>query len=330
MLLAVAAFGSGAKVAGDRSVRRFEHLDLEEVAPPGKVIDVEDLRLHYEEAGEGEAVILLHGLGASTFGYRFLLPALAPCYRVIALDLPGFGYSTRHAPDMSMSAEARYLKGFMERLRIERAVLVGHSMGGAIAQRFAMEEPGRVEKLVLISPASHAQLQRARALSWLAAPFVSTFSAIVFHRPKVRRLWLSLGVHDRAFLTPELIARYSLPSRMRGHNSALRRWLVDRRKDRPLDPSRLSCPTLIIWGESDHLLRPTGGTRLQEQIPGSRLVRVKRAGHLVAEEQPDVVNRLLLDFLQGEPAAKSSSKAARRLEDSIEGSEGKDASAGRA
>jgi pimeloyl-ACP methyl ester carboxylesterase len=321
--LAVAAV----KVLGDRAVDRHERLHPQECDAPGKRLEVAGLDLHYEEAGQGEPVVLLHGLGASTFCYRFLVEALAPRYRALALDLPGFGYSTREAEDMSLTAQVENLRGFLDALSIERAALIGHSMGGAILQRFAVTYPARVERLVLISPASLRDMGRAQGLAFLARPFVGPFAAAVFHKPAIRRRWLAFAVHDSAFLTPDLMRQYGLTSRVRGNVRSLQRFLTDRAKDVPFDPSDIQRPTLIIWGGSDRLLPPSGGRRLQERIQGSRFVVVPEAGHLVAEERPEVVNRLVLDFLSESqvPARPGSNR-----EDPFESSEGESRSSGRA
>jgi pimeloyl-ACP methyl ester carboxylesterase len=225
------------------------------------------------------------------------VPALSDSYRIIALDLPGFGFSTREAEDMSIAGQVAYLRAFLDTLGIEKAILVGHSMGGAIAMAFVTEHAERVKALVLVSPATAGQLGRMRYLAPVLRPFVPLFAWAVLYNPPLRRRWLSLAVHDPRFLTPELIRRYGLPAHVRGNVGALQRWLMDRRRDRELRPEAIAAPTLIVWGASDRLLRPSGGERLQGQIRGSRLVVVPEAGHLVLEERPDAVNPLILDFL---------------------------------
>lgn len=310
-LVSVAAVG-GLKYASERAVRRYEHLDLHDLASHGKHVEVDGVEMHYEEMGAGDPVVLIHGLGASTYCYRFLLPALADSHRAIALDLPGFGFSSREAGDMSHEAMVRYLAAFLDALGIEKAAFVGHSMGGSIVQRFAVAFPERVQALVLVSPATNGQLRRAWFMSPIAAPWVSLFAWLLYYNPRMRRRWLRLAVHDPAFLTPELMVRYSFPTRIRGNSGGLRRWLMGRARDRPFDPSSIHAPTLIVWGKSDRLLPPTGGLRLIRQIEASRLEVVPEAGHLVLEEKPEAVNRLVTDFLRSLDVAGEAARSTER------------------
>jgi pimeloyl-ACP methyl ester carboxylesterase len=123
-------------------------------------VEVDGVPIHYVEAGQGKAVLLIHGLGASTFSFRHTIPELAQRYRVIALDLKGFGYSARPQSDYSLTAQAALVRQVMDRLGVERAAVVGHSMGGAVAMRLALGYPERVSRLVLVASATDRELRR--------------------------------------------------------------------------------------------------------------------------------------------------------------------------
>jgi pimeloyl-ACP methyl ester carboxylesterase len=292
--LAATGLVAATKLAGDVAVRRHE---TGAVDPPGRSVSVDGLSIHYVEAGAGEPVVLIHGLGASTFCFRHTLPALATRFHAIALDLPGYGYSTRDAPDHSVTAQAGYVLGFLDALGIEKAALIGHSLGGAIAQRIAVSHPERVSRLVLIGSATASITSRNIWLARLSAPFMPALLSGIFRIRAVRRRWLALNCYDPSFITREVLIGYGAPSRMRGHVRAFQRFLTDRATDAPVDLSRLRQPTLLIWGEADRVIRPATGRELNQQIAGSRLVIVPRAGHWTAEERPDAVNPLLLEFL---------------------------------
>ena len=296
-LVAVGAALGLAKIAGDAAIRRHESIDLSEAPKAGKTVAAAGLDIHYVEAGKGSPVVLIHGLGASTFSYRFTIPALAERFRVVALDLPGSGYSTLTTPDLSATAQVEHVAAFLDALGLDRVALVGHSMGGTIAQRFAATYPERVDRLVLIDAASDEQLRSGVRAGRVLGPFLPALLALVVSSPWLHRKWLSWAVYDPSHLTPEVVAGYGAPGRVRGHTAALRRWLIDRAKDLPYDPSAIGAPTLMVWGEADRLLRLGGRVAAERQIPNAERLVVARAGHWAPEEQPDVVNRAILAFL---------------------------------
>src|SRR4030042_265658 len=144
-----------------RAARGWKNQRWEEVEKPGLIRRVDGVDLHYVDAGNGPPLLLLHGLGGSTFGFRRLIPILSPRFRLLALDLKGFGYSERPLDgDYSLTAQARLAKDFLDALNIERAAVLGHSLGGAIAMRLAVDFPERVERLILVSSASDHETRR--------------------------------------------------------------------------------------------------------------------------------------------------------------------------
>ena len=296
------------------AVRRFEHLEPDSAGAPGTFLDVDGVRIHYVEAGRGEPVLLIHGLNASTFGFRYTIPELAQHYRVVALDLKGFGYSERPADgDFSLTAQTTLVRQAMERLEIGRAAVVGHSMGGAVAMRLAARFPERVARLVLVDSATDRELRRGLRLGRLLRPLLPIAALFTLHRRSFRRLALRLAVHDPAHVTPEVVEGSFRPRRVKGHLRALGAWLVDRGRDEPLAPARIPQPTLILWGEHDRWLPPSRGEALARLIPNAKLVLVPSAGHLPLEEQPDFCNRALLAFLRrSEPVAAPPGAAANR------------------
>lgn len=280
------------------ATRRFEDLEPETAEPPGSFLDVDGVRLHYVEAGQGAPVVLIHGLGASTYSFRYTIPELAQRYRVVAFDLKGFGYSARPASgDYSLTAHAKLIAAAMRALGIERAAVVGHSLGGAIALRLASLCPERVDRLVLVDAATDRALQRGRSLAWLARPFAPIIALATLHRQRFRRFALRAAVHDPAHITPEVVEGYFRPSRMKGHARAFARLMAHRRRDTPVDLASVRAPTLVLWGEHDRWLPPSLGEELARALPNARLEVVPAAGHLPLEEQPGYSNRALLAFL---------------------------------
>ncbi len=284
-------------------VRRFEDLDPESAGAPGAFVDIDGARIHYVDTGRGEPVVLIHGFNGSTFGYRYTIAELARHYRVVAIDLLGCGYSARPAKgDYSLTAQAELVARVMDRLGVERAAVAGHSMGGSVAMRLALGHPARVSRLVLVDAADD-ELRRGERFGLLARPFLPIAAMLTLHRRRFRRLSARTAVHDPAHLTPEMLEGYFRPTRMKGHLRAQSRLLVDRRRDEPLTPERVSQPALVLWGEHDHWIPLARGEELAAAIPNARLVVVPSAGHLPLEEQPDFCNRALLEFLRSTDVA---------------------------
>ena len=284
-----------------REIRRYESLDLAEVEKPGRTLSVDGVGIHYVEAGEGPALLLIHGLGSSTFAFRHILPDLARRLRVVALDLKGFGFSERPVGDYALSAQAELVRQVMDLLGIEKASVLGHSMGGVVAMRLALAYPQRVERLILASSASDLELGRriwGAAVIGRLLPLVAPFT---FHNRRFRELSLKSGYSDPDRCTEDVIEGYMQPARMRGYLRALGNTMAHWRRDPPLDPADITQPTLIVWGEEDHWLPPSRGERLHRLIAGSRLELVA-GGHLFLEEQPQAASRLIEEFLlEGEP-----------------------------
>jgi pimeloyl-ACP methyl ester carboxylesterase len=280
-----------------REIRRYESLDLSEVEKPGRFLSVDGVDIHYLEAGSGPALLLIHGLGASTFTFRRIFPDLARRFRVVALDLKGFGFSERADGDYSLGAQAALVRQFMDRLGIERASVLGHSMGGAVAMRLALAYPERVERLILASSASDLELGHriwGAAVIGRLLPLVAPFT---LHNRRFRELSLKNGYYDPARCTDDVIEGYMLPARVRGYLRALGNTMAHWRRDPPLRPADITQSTLILWGEVDRWLPPSRGQRLYRLIPGSRLALVAGGGHLFLEEQPEAALRLIEDFL---------------------------------
>jgi pimeloyl-ACP methyl ester carboxylesterase len=280
-----------------REIRRYESLDLSEVERPGRTLSIDGISIHYLEAGTGPALVLIHGLGASTFTFRRILPDLAGHFRTVALDLKGFGFSERADGDYSLGAQAALVREVMDRLDIETASVLGHSMGGAVAMRLALAYPQRVERLILASSASDLELGRR---IWGAAfigrllPLVAPFT---LHNRRFRELSLKSGYCDPDRCTEDVIEGYMLPGRVRGNLRALGNTMAHWRQDPPLHPADITQSTLILWGEGDRWLPPSRGERLHRLIPDSRFELVAGGGHLFLEEQPEAALRLIEEFL---------------------------------
>ncbi|HWS94288.1 MAG TPA: alpha/beta fold hydrolase [Mycobacterium sp.] len=275
--------------------RTFEDRDVLVEAPPGERARIDGVELHYIDRGTGDPLVLIHGLDASTYMWRYNIDALARDHRVVAVDLLGCGYSQRIADaDYSLAGHARRVASVMDLLGIADAVIVGHSLGGLVGLRLATDSPGRVRRLILIAPATPSE---AHALS--AARYFFPLRPIVYalaqNRALRRRALMTLYGHPgRA--ADEAADQDIKMARMVGHRRAIARLTRALARERYPDPAGVTVPTLIVWGTRDRLIRRSHVDWLVERIPHAYLLLVPGAGHMVPEERPSFTNNVIAAF----------------------------------
>jgi pimeloyl-ACP methyl ester carboxylesterase len=222
-------------------------------------------------AGEGPPLLLLHGLAASARWWTRNVPELAARYRVRAVDLPAFGASPHGAP-FDLERIPDQVVALMDELGIERASIVGHSMGGLIAARMAADHPSRVDRLILVDAGFlwfdpgwlHKVTGPIKALRYARPGLVRTLAGDVLRVGPIRLTQATLQL-VRADWSDVL--------------------------------DRIVAPTLVVWGEGDTICPPVIGRSIVERLPGSRLVTIGDCGHNPMWEHPAEFDRLVLDFL---------------------------------
>lgn len=263
-----------------------------------KYVSVDGSRIRYIESGIGPAVVLIHGLAASMYSWRHTVGPVADAgFRVIAFDNLGFGFSDAPASGYSNAAYMKLLFALMDSLRVGDAVLVGHSMGGAIAADAAVAHPERVRGLVLVDAAGLGVRWpfMLRVAHW---PIVGTLFDGLRGRGATAGI-LKVLYGDPALVTTQDVDQYYAPLVRPGAGRALRGVLRDFRFDALRGRiDSITPPTLVIWGGKDRLIPPAVGQSLVADLPRGAFVLVPAAGHAVAEESPDAFNRTLLAFLR--------------------------------
>ncbi len=263
---------------------------------------VDDYRVRYLRAGSGPPVVLVHGLLAYSFSWRFTIPALAPHCTVYAPDMPGIGFSDRlPAADCSMRASAGRLIAFVDALRLSQFDLVGTSHGGAVATIIAADLGARIRRLALVAPVnpwSRAGWKRTAFLSTLLGRFL--FRATFLRLPALNKLVLTRLFADPQRIPPGTLDGYAEPLKIAGSADYLldvvRCWHRDVAQLAPYY-EKIQVPTLLVWGDRDPAVLPSSAAPLQRTIQGSRLVMMPGVGHLPYEEAPAEFNRILLGFL---------------------------------
>ena len=266
---------------------------------PGKFISVNSQNIRYIDAGSGLPLVFIHGFGASIFSWRKNLEPLSTYHRVCAPDLPGFGYSDKPLDaDYSIDAYADFMIQFMDRLKIEKAVLVGHSLGGGIALLTSLKYPDRVLALVLLDAEAYP-ITPPLMLKVAKLPGIRS----VVHRAIgewVVRVSLQRSFHDPSLITEPLIKEYYRPFLTENGKAAPIRVLqamdFEKLQELPGRYRNIKKKTLIIWGREDQISGIHLARKLKKDLPNSRLRIIPECGHLVQEEKPEVVNRAIIRF----------------------------------
>ena len=271
-------------------------------------------RVIYHMAGSGPPVVLIHGMVNSSRHWREVALRLADRYTVIAPDLIGHGDSATPRGDYSLGAHAASIRDLLAVLGIERASIVGHSLGGGVAMQFFYQFPQRTERLVLVSSGGLGR-EVSPLLRSATLPGVSALLATIAHPRLLAGLRYAGdgmrrgGVRQGVYL--QAIARALRPLEEPGARIAFLhtlRAVIDLHGQRVSATDRLyllaGMPTLIVWGERDNTIPSAHGRAAHGAAPGSSFETLPDAAHFPHLEDPDGLAAILGDFLDGtEPAA---------------------------
>jgi pimeloyl-ACP methyl ester carboxylesterase len=251
-------------------------------------MNVNGVQINYFSAGLGESVLFLHGWGADFLSFKQFLDGISAYYRVVALDLPGFGQSAEPPAAWSVDDYADFVLSFMKELGIDRVILIGHSFGGRISIKLAARKrlPVSVTKIILVDSAG---IRRKRSLKQNIG--------LVFYKG-VRR-FISTEFLRRRY--PELLEKWR-----RKHGSpdylnatpGMRECFV-KIVNEDLRPclSAIPCPVLLVWGDQDYETPLEDGKIMERLIPDAGLVVLKNAGHYSFLDQGFTFSKVLDSFL---------------------------------
>jgi len=267
-----------------------------------RFLSINGRHIRVVETGRGPAVVLIHGLAASMYSWRYtLMPVSQAGYRVIAFDNLGFGFSDKPARGYSNAQYVRLLFELLDSLGVSEAVLVGHSMGGEIAAEAALADPDRISGLVLVDAAGFGVRWpfMLRVARW---PIIGALFDGFRGRSATARI-LKVIYADPSRVTAQDVDQYYAPLAEPGAGRALRGVLREFRFESLRQRvDSIVAPTLVMWGGGDRLIPPTVGQAVVAELPRGAFVLVPGAGHALPEEAPEAFNRTLLAFLrQGLP-----------------------------
>ncbi len=263
--------------------------------------------VNYVEIGEGEPIVFVHGISGSWQNWLENLPHFGRERRAIALDLPGFGASPMPSWGIEIPAYGRLLHDFCEKLGVERAAIVGNSMGGFVAAEAVTARPDLFSRLVLVSAAgiintwNPEERATATAFAWKAfGPTVADRGRWIVSHPRSRRLFWAPFVRFPNRLRGDLLLEQMEGGlRCPGFADALRSVIRHDIRERL---GTIEVPTTIVWGQSDRVIPMAAALSYHRRIPHSRLEIFERTGHVPQLERPARFNALLDDFLTGDGA----------------------------
>jgi pimeloyl-ACP methyl ester carboxylesterase len=277
--------------------------------------EVQGIETHYRDQGQGQPIVLLHGMASSLHTWEGWVAALSPTYRVITLDMPGWGLT---GPDSQnryrIEDQVAFLAAFLDSLGIEKCVLGGNSMGGWFSWNFALSHPERVQALVLVDaagvPAERAvtttqsekaapKAKRPSYFSLTEQAWLQSYARVATPRILYKKMLQQVYVHD-SLVNRQLVNRYYHLMRREGNRQAF----LDRAKQRGTGESRfhelpqLQMPVLVLWGESDLWIPLADATRFQQQMPQAVVVTFPQLGHVPMEENAAATVQPVQRFLE--------------------------------
>jgi len=264
-------------------------------------------RAIYRIAGDGPPVVLIHGMLNSSSHWHAVASRLAGSYTVVAPDLIGHGDSAAPRGDYSLGAHAASIRDLLSAIGIERATIVGHSLGGGVAMQFFYQFPERVERLALVSSGGLGR-NVSPMLRTAALPGTAALLSLTIH-PRLLAAIRGLGTRMRergmdsgAYL--QAVARALRPLQNAGAREAFLQTLravIDVRGQRVSATDRLylleTIPLLIVWGERDHTIPLEHGRAAHRAMPGSVFRTLPRAAHFPNLEDPEGLADVLLEFI---------------------------------
>jgi pimeloyl-ACP methyl ester carboxylesterase len=276
------------------------------VAFEDRYIKVGNVNSRYWSAGEkGSTVILLHGVGCSVEFWERNIAALAREHRVFAVDIVGFGRTDKPEVVYTFQLMADFVLDFMNAMGIDKASLVGNSMGGGISMTVAAQAPERVKKIVLVDPVGLGRGQ-SPMMRLMTLPVIGNVLTKPGRQGVVRQMQLCL--YDPSQASDDFIDRVAaigtLPGNQRSFLSLLRETsnIVGVKKGLVADFSarlkKIKAPILVIWGRQDRILPVSEGEAAVERMADVRLHVMDRAGHLPQIDKPEEFNATVLDFLR--------------------------------
>jgi pimeloyl-ACP methyl ester carboxylesterase len=266
-------------------------------AAPSKFMALNELRIHYRDEGTGDAIVLVHGTGASLHTWNAWAQELSQTHRVIRLDLPAYGLTGKDPKKRYSSKDyVDLIDAFLKELDVNQFHLAGNSLGGLVSWLYASYHPDKVQKLILIDPSGFPSKKSPMVISLAKTPGINMLIRYVTPKAFIKKN-LKEVYYNPDLISTQILDRYYELTLAPGNRTAF----IDRAKiEREDYTDRLGLitnPTLILWGAEDAWIPLKNAYRFEEKIATSTVVVMKETGHLPMEEKPAKSLAITLDFL---------------------------------
>lgn len=264
-----------------------EELQAKYANAASRFIMLHGMRVHYRDEGAGPTLVLLHGTASSLHTWEGWASALQNDFRIVRMDLPGFGLTGPNAThDYSLPQYVDFLAAFADSLKLERFHLAGNSLGGEIAWHFALAQPARVKSMILLDAAGYPITRVPFAFTLARNPLTRFFTRWITPRSLVQKSVLDV-YGDDGKVTEALVQRYYELTCRAGNRAA---FIARARAFHVVEFERIKqilTPTLIQWGAQDEWIPVADAQRFVADIPNSELIIYEDAGHVPMEEIPE-------------------------------------------
>jgi pimeloyl-ACP methyl ester carboxylesterase len=260
-----------------------------------KIIEVDKYSIHYLEGGQGETILLLHGFGADKDNWPKFADSLTKKYHVVAVDLPGFGESSKIETDLyNIASQVKRLNRIVKTLGLKKFHIAGNSMGGAISGKYAVDYPGKVLSLALLNTAGIHSAQKSEFSRLLAKgenPLLSKTPG-AFKRTLEFVFVETPAIPDRIidYLTKKAILH-------RDFNEKIFKQLVRENYSLEDDLLKIKARTMVIWGDKDRVIHVSSTDVIKKVLSDATIVILKNCGHLPMLERPEETAKYYSEFL---------------------------------
>ena len=262
-----------------------------------KYLNVDGLNVHYKDEGEGEVIVLLHGTFSSLHTFDTWASILKKKYRVIRLDLPGFGITGPSSKnEYSISIFLDFIGNFLNLLGVEKYHLAGNSLGGWLAWELAIKAKDRIGKLILLNAAGYIS-DKNYPLPFVIAQTPVLRNVFNYIPKAVVRRFIRQVFNNQEIVTDELVERYYCLIQREGNLNAFVNIANSNLKQNTESLHYLNIPVLIMWGDKDRWISPEHALFFEKDIPNSRVVMYENVGHIPMEEIPEKSAKDLAEFL---------------------------------
>lgn len=264
---------------------------------------IQGRRIHFQSEGQGKVIVFLHGMAASSYSFRNLVPYLSGDYRTITVDLNGFGFSERatELDSYRLERQAEAMRELLEDLGIGKVSLFGHSLGCAVSVYFANRFPGWVDQVFLVSPVSKFEKPPWYMRNGVSLRLLYLATRLLLSRPEMFQSIMGRAFCRKTILTSGASEEYRRQLLVEGFRDAFYGYAVALSRELRIaeEYSQLSVPVKFVGGENDEIVLPESLRELKGLIPQAELSFLPGCGHSAPEEFPKEVSELVRSFLPG-------------------------------